>query len=419
MLQDVVDTQVKAAIEAERAMLPQTVAESLDSAQTEREERLRELIDIRLEYARNTDNTAKQIELRRTRKQLYLTLAQAVEVVKICTPETSTKLNALTHTHAMSQVTNTVLAAFRSLGGYQPFLLGNQPLDEEYHVFRHAQSTLAGQGPARARTPTKPSLRQVMVFLGTSTTTLTAAMSTSTASVLHEATNIIPCVVPEQPELAITVRLFLWMYISMSFVFASVATVVYHWETISQLICKITESTIDALHAYLKRKADAGKRGLEAKSPCSISIHEEDPTVKKIQNQTSLVRDPDSAATTAHRASLFLALGKALDDIVDRFPYDDEDMARLTHSHGMARLLDRAITALNNIMVDSYDAWSDELDDTRNDLEKALGSLDSQGCSVPDAISQSELLRLRVQVIEIFKKGFEDEGKPVRLGVGL
>ncbi|KAK5745782.1 hypothetical protein LTR17_001284 [Elasticomyces elasticus] len=242
-------------------------------------------------------------------------------------------------------------------------------------------------------------------------------MSTPTASSLQENIKILLREVDEQPGLAVTVRLFLFLYIFTSFVFVSVPMVIYHWDPISQFICKISESTIDAIHAYVKRKADAGKRDLEAESPLRINTHKQDQTIKTIQMQTSSIRDQISAATTAHRASLFLALGKALDDIVDRFPHDDDDMAQLTHSHGIARLLDRAITSLNNIMVDSYDLWSDELADTRIDLEKALGSLDSQGYSVPDAITQSELLELRVRVIEIFKKGFEDEGKPARLGV--
>ncbi|KAK4896082.1 hypothetical protein LTR27_005939 [Elasticomyces elasticus] len=244
-------------------------------------------------------------------------------------------------------------------------------------------------------------------------------MSTSTASVLQENINILVRKVIEQPELAVTVRLFLFLYIFTSFVFVSVPMVIYHWDPISQFICKISESTIDAIHAYVKRKADANKNDTKDKKSSGINTHEQDPTVKRIQDQTCSTRDQNPAVTTAHRASLFLALGKALDDIVDLFPHDASDMAQLTHSHGIARLLDRAITTLNNIMVDSYSSWSDELDDTRLDLEKALALLDSQGYSVPDATSQSELLKLRVQVIEIFKKGFEDDGKPVRLGIDL
>ncbi|KAK5695509.1 hypothetical protein LTR97_009018 [Elasticomyces elasticus] len=241
-------------------------------------------------------------------------------------------------------------------------------------------------------------------------------MSTSTASVLQEATNIIPCVVPELPELAVTVRLFLFLYIFTSFIFASVAAVVYHWEPISHFICKISESTIDAIYAYVKRKAAAGKEDLEVKSPFTINTHEQGLTVKTIQDQASSIRDQHPAAPTAQRKSLFFALSSALDDIHDQFPRDASDMARLTHSYGIARLLDRAVVILNNIQADAPTLWSDERDDTRIYLEEALELLDSQGHSLADASGQSELLKLRVKMIESLARASEDDGKHVGWG---
>ncbi|KAK4952770.1 hypothetical protein LTR10_009578 [Elasticomyces elasticus] len=414
-LRRIVDDQTKTVVEQKLAVSNEKLIPTVDARINEiqddqritQQKAFEKLVEDKIQQHRTHDLAAKQIADRAGRQQLYTSLGKALVKLQAHLNLYVQYPQQYTHTHCIVLFIQAALTAYGALEAHAPSI-SVKILCDQHRALKDRLADLAHGEYAAHTKAYLPSILDAVV-----------AMSTSTESVLQENINNLLREIAEQPELAATVRLFLFLYIFTIFVFVSVAMVIYHWEPISQSICKISESTVDALHAYVKQKVDAGKRDLEAKSPSRIKTHEQDRTVKTVQMQNSSIRDQNSAATTAHRASLFLALGNALDDIVDRFPHDHDDMARLTHTHGIARLLDRAITALNNIMVDSYDLWSDELADTRIDLEKALGSLDSQGCSVPDATSQSELLELRVQVIEIFRKSFEDEGKPVLLGVGL
>ncbi|KAK5683602.1 hypothetical protein LTS10_005135 [Elasticomyces elasticus] len=157
-------------------------------------------------------------------------------------------------------------------------------------------------------------------------------------------------------------------------------------------LTKITDTLTNALNVYLTRPGEPKHFANKDNIPAS----EANPS------------EQDSAI--AHRNSLFLALAKALDDLLSHVPSDTAQLEKLAFSSGISQILINAITAVDRLEEDASDfSCPDELHDIRIHVRDALSALVAGGRLEGNAAAQGTVSAMRVYVEGVMMISFADD----------